>query len=99
MVCAQRKLHVLVAVALIGGLTFIVAVVHYIHQSPYPIILSPLGGELGSRQNHGMDAKVLPGYVSLREQQSLIIKVRELVLNLKDHQEKRTNTGIGSAHP
>ncbi|XP_072420516.1 alpha-N-acetylgalactosaminide alpha-2,6-sialyltransferase 3-like isoform X1 [Chiloscyllium punctatum] len=74
MVCAQRKLHVLVAVALIGGLTFIVAVVHYIHQSPYPIILSPLGGELGSRQNHGMDAKVLPGYVSLREQQPLTLR-------------------------
>ncbi|XP_059496043.1 alpha-N-acetylgalactosaminide alpha-2,6-sialyltransferase 3-like isoform X2 [Stegostoma tigrinum] len=78
MVYAQKKLNILVAVALIGGLTFIIAVVHYIHQSPYPIILSPLAGELGSRQNHligvyAQDAKVLHGYVSLREQQPLTL--------------------------
>ncbi|XP_067828919.1 alpha-N-acetylgalactosaminide alpha-2,6-sialyltransferase 3-like isoform X2 [Heptranchias perlo] len=77
MICAQKKRNVLVAVALIGGVSFVVAMVRYIHQSPYPIILSQLARDRGSSSlshffgTFGRNDKLLRGYVSLPEQQPL----------------------------
>uniref|UniRef100_UPI00398F253E alpha-N-acetylgalactosaminide alpha-2,6-sialyltransferase 3-like n=1 Tax=Pristiophorus japonicus TaxID=55135 RepID=UPI00398F253E len=83
MICAQKKRNVVVALALLGGVSFLVAVVHYIHQSPYPIVLSQLAGESGgSGLSHlfggfGRNDKVLRGYVSLPEQQPLTLTCQQ----------------------
>ncbi|XP_072346965.1 alpha-N-acetylgalactosaminide alpha-2,6-sialyltransferase 3-like isoform X2 [Scyliorhinus torazame] len=79
MIYTQKKLNILVAVALIGGVTFVIAVVHYIHQSPYPTILSQLAGQAGRSHSRFLglflrDSKVLRGYVSLVQQQPLSLR-------------------------
>ncbi|XP_067876930.1 alpha-N-acetylgalactosaminide alpha-2,6-sialyltransferase 3-like isoform X1 [Heterodontus francisci] len=99
MICAQKKRNVLVAVALTGGVTFIVALVHYIHQSPYPIILSQLAGESGrSSRTHflgafGQDAEVLRGYVSLAEEQPLALRCQQCSIVSSSGQMLGTSLG------
>ncbi|XP_038640508.1 adenylate kinase isoenzyme 5-like [Scyliorhinus canicula] len=74
--CLIVTLNILVAVALIGGVTFVIAVVHYIHQSPYPTILSQLAGQAERSHSRFLglflrDSKVLRGYVSLVQQEDV----------------------------
>lgn len=77
MVCPQRKRNVLLAMGVIGGVSFLVAAVHYIHLSPYPVMLSQLAGKpaTGGLSHFfgafGQNGKLLRGYVSLPEQQPL----------------------------
>ncbi|XP_069779039.1 alpha-N-acetylgalactosaminide alpha-2,6-sialyltransferase 3-like [Narcine bancroftii] len=83
MTCPQRTRNVLLAMVLAGGASFLVALVLYIHQCPYPIILSQVTGKPGiDRLSHflgglGPKGKVLRGYVSLPEQQPLILTCRQ----------------------
>ncbi|XP_078091133.1 alpha-N-acetylgalactosaminide alpha-2,6-sialyltransferase 3-like [Mustelus asterias] len=99
MIYAQKKLNILVAVALIGGVMFIVAVVHYIHQSPYPLILSQLSGDRGGSRNHFFgvfvrDSQVLPGYLSLAQQQPLALRCRQC--SIVSSSGQILGTGLGS---
>ncbi|XP_078387672.1 alpha-N-acetylgalactosaminide alpha-2,6-sialyltransferase 3-like [Cetorhinus maximus] len=99
MIYAQKKLNVLVAVALIGGVAFIIVVVHYIHQSPYPVILSQLAGGPGSGRSHFLgvfvkDSKVLRGYVSLAEQQPLALRCDQC--SIVSSSGQMLGTGLGA---
>ncbi|XP_062891810.1 alpha-N-acetylgalactosaminide alpha-2,6-sialyltransferase 3-like isoform X2 [Mobula hypostoma] len=83
MIFPQRKRNVFLVVVLVGGVSFIVAVVHYIHQAPYHIILSQLAARPGTDglshffSAFGQSSKVLQGYVSIPEQQPLVLTCQQ----------------------
>ncbi|XP_072104223.1 alpha-N-acetylgalactosaminide alpha-2,6-sialyltransferase 3-like [Mobula birostris] len=83
MIFPQRKRNLFLVVVLVGGVSFIVAVVHYIHQAPYHIILSQLAARPGTDglshffSAFGQSSKVLQGYVSIPEQQPLVLTCQQ----------------------